>query len=65
MEDNFECRYVSIGGTYCFHYDEEIVDDLGNNECNDCDMNKSCKYCHWGLAKMQDICKDCKNQIIR
>ena len=59
MECNFECCYMSVGGTYCFHNDSNIIDDLGNNECNDCDMNLSCNYCSWNLSEEKKFCVDC------
>jgi hypothetical protein len=47
MKKNFECCYMSVGGTLCLYYDSNIIDDLGNNECKSCEMNNSCEYCLW------------------
>ena len=53
MKEGFECCYMSVGGTYCFYFDKEIVDDLGNEECDVCDMNQSCEYCYWKLTNQR------------
>lgn len=58
LEKVIECRYRSGGGTYCFHYDKEIVDDLGNNECDSCEMNNNCEYCDWRRVH-QENCTNC------
>lgn len=52
MKKGFECCYMSVGGTY-FYFDKEIVDDLGNEECDVCDMNQSCEYCYLKLTNQR------------
>lgn len=47
---------MSIGGTFCFHYDVEF--GLNGTECNDCEMNNNCEYCAWKLSH-QENCNNC------
>lgn len=61
MKNNFDCKYSSVGGTFCHHYDNEIIDDLDNNECNSCEMNNTCEYCSWEITHKQN----CVNCIIK
>ena len=56
MRNNFECRYMSVGGTYCFHYDYEI--GLNDTECYNCEANNNCDCCAWKLSH-QENCAEC------
>ena len=58
MNNNFECRYMSVGGTFCFYYDKELEYDSDNDECNNCEMNNSCEYCAWKISH-QENCNNC------
>lgn len=59
MKNNFDCRYASVGGTFCFHYDSEI--GLNGTECPNCEMNNVCNYCSWEKTHKHH-CKDCENK---
>lgn len=56
MNSNFECCFMSVGGTFCFHHDSEI--GLNGIECNSCEMNKNCEYCDWKISHPEN-CKNC------
>lgn len=59
MKNNFECRYISVGGTFCYCYDQHI--GLNDIECNTCYMKDDCNYCSWtNLVKFEHLCKECK-----
>ena len=66
MKNNFECRYKSVGGTFCFYYDKDIIDDLKNNECDNCEINNYCDCCDWKKIMYPENCKSCSiwNEII-
>lgn len=62
MENNFECRYLSVGGTFCYYYDQDI--GLNDLKCNNCEMNEDCNYCSWSnLVQFEHLCKDCKVKV--
>jgi hypothetical protein len=56
MNNNFECKYMSVGGTFCFHYDYEI--GLNDTECHNCEANNNCECCDWKTSHPEN-CKDC------
>lgn len=58
MKRNYDCRYSSIGGLYCYHYDKNIIDDLKNKECDKCEINNDCNYCSWQISHPKN-CIDC------
>ncbi len=61
MKNNFECRYKSVGGSYCFYYDSEI--GLNGTECNDCEMNNDCEYCNWAQDIQNGSTRYCENCV--
>ena len=55
--NNFECKYSSIGGTFCFCYDSQI--GLNGTECNSCELNNNCGNCIWETVNPEK-CADCE-----
>lgn len=59
MKNNFECKYISVGGTFCYCYDQDI--GLNDLECSSCEMSDDCNYCSWSnLSKYEHLCSICK-----
>ena len=65
MDSNFSCIYESVGGTYCYHYEKDIIDDLGNNECESCEMNNVCEYCDCRVLHLIKECTKCEYNLLK
>lgn len=54
MENNFECKYLSIGGD-CM--DNPDIDTW--NECKGCKRKDNCSYCTWENSHKEGNCSNC------
>ena len=52
LENNFECNYKSVGGTYSCKHDDQI----NKYGCEICEINNTCEYCYW---RESEHCKNC------
>lgn len=54
MENNFECKYLSIGGD-CM--DNKDIDTW--KECKGCKREDNCSYCTWKNSHEEGNCSKC------
>lgn len=54
MRNKFECCYRSVGGTFCYLANEDVI-----NDCDDCNKNNDGLYCSWKLGNMEQMCNSC------
>ena len=56
---NFECCYMSVGGTMCLYFDTNILDNEGDGKCESCVMNNNCEHCLHELMQHRENCINC------